>query len=233
MELYQKEKGYRYNSDTLFLYDFIASFSPKKGSLLDVGCGCGILGLLLKRDFECLEVSLLDIQEDNCSISCKNALHNHLNIHEVIHDDFLTYSFAKKYDYIVSNPPFYHQNTLKSTDEHLCTSRHSSYLPLEALIKKTSQILSNRGYVLLCYDAKQSDTLIHLLHQEKLKVENIRFVYTKLGAEASLILVCARKNSKTACKIEPPLVVMKENTFTQEAQAIFTKSQTKSVSWQG
>ncbi len=231
MELFQKESGYRYNSDTLFLYDFIASFSPKKGSLLDVGCGCGILGLLLKRDFKDLEVSFLDIQKENCLMTEKNAQHNNLMISEVLNDNFLTYSFNKKYDYIVSNPPFYHHNTLKSDNEHLSISRHSSYLPIEALIKKTSQILSNRGYLLVCYDAKQSDALIYLLKQEKLKVENIRFVYPKMKTEASLVLIRARKNSKTLCKIEPPLVIMQEGHFTQEAQAIFEKSQTKSLLW--
>ena len=231
MLLSQKEKGYRYNSDTLLLYDFIASFSPKKGSLLDVGCGCGILGLLLKRDFPLLEVTLLDIQKENCDIASSNATLNQLNIDAIINDDFTTHTFEQKFDFIVSNPPFYHHDAVKSEDEHLSISRYSSYLPCDLLAKKASKTLSNRGYLFLCYDAKQTDTLLNALHHEGLKVENIRFVHSKLHHDASLILLRARKNSKTLCKIHPPLVMMHDNQFTQEAQAIFDKSQTKSLTW--
>ena len=87
MKLFQKEVGYRYNSDTLLLYDFICSFAPK-GALLDVGCGCGILGLLLKRDFPSLHVSLLDIQAQNCEIAKANALENQIELEEITCHDF-------------------------------------------------------------------------------------------------------------------------------------------------
>ena len=49
MLLYQPESGYCYNSDSMFLYDFVSSFKPK-GEVLDVGAGCGIVGLLVARD---------------------------------------------------------------------------------------------------------------------------------------------------------------------------------------
>ena len=53
MILAQLENGYRYNSDTLVLYDFICSgVGEISGRVLDVGAGCGILGLLLKSDFK-------------------------------------------------------------------------------------------------------------------------------------------------------------------------------------
>ncbi|MDO9208145.1 MAG: methyltransferase, partial [Sulfuricurvum sp.] len=46
MLLYQPDGGYCYNSDSILLYGFIAQFNPK-GKLLDVGAGCGIVGLLV------------------------------------------------------------------------------------------------------------------------------------------------------------------------------------------
>ena len=49
MLLYQPESGYCYNSDSVFLSDFIISFKPR-GRMLDVGAGCGIVGLLVARD---------------------------------------------------------------------------------------------------------------------------------------------------------------------------------------
>ena len=230
LNLFQLKEGYRYNSDSLLLYDFISSFNPK-GTLLDVGCGCGILGLLLKRDFPSLQVSLLDIQAKNCEIAHANAIANHLSIDAFTCKDFLDVTFENKFDYIISNPPFYHKGGVKSEKDTLSLSRHSSALPFEAFAHKVSKTLCNRGYFCFCYDAKQLDSLMHALIQHKLNVEDVCFVYPKEEKEASLVLIRARKNSKSLCKIHAPLFIYKNDTFSERIKAIFEKSQTKSLEW--
>ncbi|MDD3342673.1 MAG: methyltransferase [Sulfurospirillaceae bacterium] len=227
MLLNQYEKGYRYNSDTLLLYDFIASFHPK-GYLLDVGCGCGILGLLLKRDFPALLVSLLDIQEQNCTLSFDNAKQNAISLEEIICGDFLTTIFHKKFDLIVSNPPFYHKGVVKSENLSLSISRHSSYLPFDQFAHKVTKTLSNKGYFYFCYDAKQIDHVMKALLEHKLNVEDLCFVYPKSTKEASLVLVRARKNSKSLCKVHPPLFIYDHEVFSPRVQAIFNHSHTQS-----
>jgi len=230
MNLFQPEQGYRYNSDTLLLYDFIASFTPK-GELLDVGCGCGILGLLLKRDFPALHVNLLDIQAQNCEISKANAHANNIEIASFTCKDFLEAKFEHKFDMIVSNPPFYHKGGVKSENDALYLSRHSSALPFTAFASKVTKSLSNRGYFFFCYDAKQLDSLMATLLDNGLNVEDLCFVYPKEEREASLVLIRARKNSKTLCKIHPPLFIYNGETFSPQVQTIFERSQTKSVTW--
>ena len=49
--VYQNQDGFLFNSDSHFLYDFISKLNPK-GQILDIGNGCGILGLLIARDFK-------------------------------------------------------------------------------------------------------------------------------------------------------------------------------------
>jgi tRNA1(Val) A37 N6-methylase TrmN6 len=222
MNLFQPEQGYRYNSDTLLLYDFITSFTPK-GVLLDVGCGCGILGLL--------HVNLLDIQAQNCEISKANAEANHLEIASFTCKDFLEAKFEHKFDMIVSNPPFYHKGGVKSENDALSLSRHSSALPFASFASKVTKALSNRGYFYFCYDAKQLDSLMAILLANGLNVEDLCFVHPKEEKEASLVLIRARKNSKTLCKIHPPLFIYAGEIFSPRVQAIFERSQTKSVTW--
>ncbi|MBT0606335.1 methyltransferase, partial [Campylobacter lari] len=48
LKLFQYSKGYRYNNDSLLLFDFLSKYNLK-GNILDIGCGCGILGLLIKQ----------------------------------------------------------------------------------------------------------------------------------------------------------------------------------------
>ena len=65
-----------------------------------------------------------------------------------------------------------------------------------------------------------------------LKIEDMRFVHTKADNDASLVLIRARKNSKTMCKVHPSLTVMEGSLYSLDVQAIFDKSQTKSYPWQ-
>jgi len=132
---------------------------------------------------------------------------------------------------IVSNPPFYHKGGVKNEDEALFLSRHSSALPFEAFAKKVSKTLSNRGYFCFCYDAKQLDHLMVSLLGNGLNVEDICFVYPKEEKEASLVMIRARKNSKTLCKIHAPLIIYKGERISERVHAIFERSATKSLEW--
>ena len=81
MIITQPKNGYRYNSDTMFLYDFIRE-GGARGEVLDAGCGSGVLGLLLKRDFPKISLSLLDILEANVNLAAANAMQNAKNMLE-------------------------------------------------------------------------------------------------------------------------------------------------------
>ncbi len=104
MFLYQPTSGYCYNSDSIFLYDFIFSFKPK-GKLLDVGCGVGIISLLLTRDFN-IQTSIIDKQEKMLDYAKHNYVLNDLEVQSYL-GDFTEWKTDEKFDYIISNPPFY------------------------------------------------------------------------------------------------------------------------------
>jgi len=231
MQLYQKNEGYRYNSDTLLLYDFISFFKPK-GKILDVGSGCGILGLLIKRDFLHVELSQIDIQEINCTLTRKNAQYNKLDS-KVICEDIIKSNFESNFDFIISNPPFYHKGTQKSENKSLSISRHSDYLPFDDFAKKVSKILNFRGSFIFCYDAKQIDTLLACLLKYNLKVNDIKFIYPKQDKEASLVIIHAKKGSKSICKVLPPFYMYeKDGSLSLHVNKINQKSKTKSLIWE-
>lgn len=223
--LFQYKDGYRYNSDSLVLYDFISKLQPN-GNVLDVGSGSGILGLLLKRDFSTISLTQIEVQKRHQLLTSKSAEYNKLES-EVICADIREYNFDKKFDFIVSNPPFYHKGTQKSENDSLKISRHSDSLPFEELTKTISSKLKPRGSFVFCYDAKQIDTLLSILMQHKLKVNTMRLVYTKEENDASLVLIYARKSSKSLCRILPPLYMN-----SKEVEKIYLNSKTKSLLWE-
>ena len=227
MYLYQPCSGYAYNSDSIFLYDFISKFSPK-GKLLDVGCGVGVISLLLTRDFP-IETDIIDKQK----LMLKYAKHNFSlnNLEVTAHlGDFQEFKEEIKYDFIVSNPPFYDSNVIQSQNEHLNIARYAHHLPIDSFIQKVKKLLKPRGYFIFCYDAKQIDKLLYTLKEQKINPEQIRFVHSKIDRESKLVMIAARLNSKSLTKILPPFIVFNEKSvYNREAKKAFEKAGTQSI----
>ena len=86
------------------------------------------------------------------------------------------------------------------------------------------------GKLLFCYDSKQIAQIIVLLQKYKFNLESLQFVHPKISKDATLVLVYARKNSKSLVKIFNPLIVFnEENEFTKEVENIYKKSSTYSI----
>lgn len=233
MVLYQPKNGYCYNSDTHFLFYFICENFKKykniKGEILDIGSGSGILGLLVSNEYKKLNLNQCEIQKMFQFFSTKNALTNKINTN-LYEGSFEKIEFDKKFDICVSNPPFYHCEVIKSENESLKIARYNDSLPLEKFIKKTSEILKNDGKFFFCYDCKQINEILLLLNKYKFNIEALQFVHPKVSKDATLILVYAKKNSKSLTKIFNPLIVFENNNdFTQEVQNIYEKSSTYSI----
>ena len=226
MILYQPSDGYCYNSDTLFLYDFISKFSPK-GKVLDVGAGSGVLGLLVARDFD-VELEAVEKQSAYAFFTNKNAEVNKINlkVHEL---DFLHLSKDNEYDFIVSNPPFYHDNVIKSPNELKHTARYNSHLPKNEFFEHVKHLLKPRGVFVFCYDPQQLQSLNVELYNAKLTIEQIRFIYPKKGKRASLVMIKARKNSKSLAQTLEPLYAFVDDEFSNEAKEIYKKTGTHSI----
>ncbi len=226
MTFYQYKNGYRYNSDTIFLYDFISRYKIS-GSLLDVGSGCGILGLLVKRDFPKIDITQIDIQEKNTLLNKRNAEANSIQS-KIIYDNFLEHDFKEKFNFIISNPPFYHSGSLKSEDKSLSLSRHNQALQIDKFVEKSYNLLKPKGSFIFCYDAKQIDELLMKLTSARFKANEIRFIHVNLEKPASLVMIYAKRESKSLCKILPPLILYENKKYTAFVKNIFKKANTNS-----
>ena len=209
IKLYQPKEGYCYNSDTMFLYDFISKFNIK-GDVLEVGGGCGVLGLLIKRDFPKINLTVIEKQKIMFEFILKNLKENNLKA-EVFNADFLEFDFDKRFDFVISNPPFYN-GTLKSDNEIKAVARYEDFLPMEEFFKKVNKVLKERGEFIFCYDAKRIDDIISKM-PKPLKITDIRFFHPKLNKNATLVLIRAKRHAKSLIKIYPPLIGFEGEVF--------------------
>lgn len=227
MLLYQPASGYCYNSDSLFLYDFISSFKPR-GRMLDVGAGCGIVGLLVARDNPKVRLEAVEKQWAFVQYARKNAEVN--GIDYVVHEgSFLDFEDKEGFEYIVSNPPFYHEGASRSEDEMIHAARYNIHLPIKDFVNKAARLLRPQGHFIFCYDPQQFALLCAALDDAKLRVVDVQFVHSKRGRNAALVMVHARKNSRSLMKVWPPFFAFDEDKFSQASVDLYKKARTHTI----
>jgi tRNA1Val (adenine37-N6)-methyltransferase len=127
-------------------------------TILDVGCGSGLIALMLAQRSEA-EIDAVDIDKNACEqseINFRNSpFSERLNVY---HSDFNLYSATRKYDLIVSNPPYF-VRSLKSPDSGRCSARHTEKLRFEDLFEKSIQLLTDNGKLSLILPADAFDLI--------------------------------------------------------------------------
>ncbi|WQX78176.1 tRNA1(Val) (adenine(37)-N6)-methyltransferase [Helicobacter pylori] len=228
LRLYQPLNAYSYNSDSLFLYDFSRPFIKNSDAILDIGSGCGILGLLCARDNPLAIVHLVEKDSKMAFCSQKNALK--FPNAQAFESDFLDFNPPILYDAIVCNPPFYALGSIKSQIKG--HARHQSELDFDSLVAKVKKCLKPKGYFIFCYEALSLCLVIESLKSVKLTLETLRFVQSFKDKNAHLMLGAARNNSKSALKVLPPLIThnsKNQSDNTKEVLSIYQICNTYSI----
>lgn len=225
----QHKDGYRFSIDSILLADFASHW--KSATVLDLGCGCGIIGLLLlyRNSPNIKHIYGIECQERLVSLARRNAKENKFEEKfTIIHGDFVdikNYYKPETFSHVICNPPFYEIGRgRRSVHNEAYLARHQTASTTEDLAKSIAFVLKNKGSLAMVYPADLSARLISLLKERKIEPKRLQPVYSYPEASsASLVLLECNKNGGIGMKVLPPLYIYtKQNgNYTSEIKRMY------------
>jgi tRNA1Val (adenine37-N6)-methyltransferase len=224
IKLFQATNGYRFSIDAVLLENFISAKRLENG--IELGTGSGIISILLARRLQGANITAVEIQKNLAERAARNISLNNLEGRiEILQRDIKDLKKiypSNKFDFVFTNPPFRKTKTGRlSIYEERAVARHEIEITLPDLIKTASYLLKHSGKFFMIYHPFRLAELISLLQKAKLEPKRMKFVHSRTGEEAKMVLIEAVKGSGAWLKIAPPLYLYEKGTeYTLELKKI-------------
>lgn len=137
----QSKSAMKVGTDGVLLGSWVNCLNAKK--ILDIGTGTGLISLMIaQRNNECnitaVEIDKETSEEANININ-NSKWRDRISIINISINNFIT---SDKFDFIVSNPPYFPANFSKNKR---AIARHTNLLSFQDLIRTTVKLLSSKG----------------------------------------------------------------------------------------
>jgi tRNA1Val (adenine37-N6)-methyltransferase len=207
LHLIQSAGGYRFSMDSILLSRFVTT---RRGDwVVDLGAGCGIIGLMLLLARPIGRVVCLEIQAALADQALRNAaLNGFKEKMSVILGDIrhppLPASIA---DVVVCNPPYRPaQSGRINPDPERAIARHEILVSLHDILSAAVRLMKPRGRIAMVYPAVRLADLAVRLRSFGLEPKRMRILYPGLEEDAKLVFVEAIRGAGGGLKILPPLM---------------------------
>ena len=176
----------------------------------DLGCGTGLLGLLLLQRRRELTVTGLDIQPEAVRLGKLAAAENRLEdrLFFRLEDLRKTALPAGSFDLAVCNPPYFPPSAGPLPNgEARRTARTEEACTLEDVCRAAGRLLRWGGAFCLVHKPERLTDLLCALRGEGLEPKRLRLVSLRPERAPSLLLLEARRGGKPGLAVEKPLIL--------------------------
>jgi tRNA1Val (adenine37-N6)-methyltransferase len=204
------------NTDGVLLGALAGADKPL--SILDIGTGTGVIALMLAQRFADARIDAVEIDE-SAAITAENNFKgspfaDRLTLFPVGFADFFSTHRDKKYDLIVSNPPFY-INSLQSPGVKKNLAKHAGEGFFEGLIEAVANHLTENGTCWLVLPLETAEFVKTLAARHQLHLQKIIKVYSFTGDEPHREILAfgfgkARQEEERLVIYDEPKVYSKE-----------------------
>ncbi len=207
----QHRDGYRFSLDAVLLAHFC--HPATRDRVLDIGCGCGVIGLILCHRFAYLQLTGLELQPALAALARSNVAANQWQDRFTVQqgdlrqiNDFVE---PESYDLILSNPPYYQPRSGRVSHADECAlARHELTADPDSVFTAAAFAVKNRGAVCCIYPAERLANVLAMMQQKRLVPKRLQPVYSYPEADqARLVLIEAVKNGGKGLAFLPPLYI--------------------------
>jgi tRNA1(Val) A37 N6-methylase TrmN6 len=227
----QHRHGYRFSIDAVLAAHFTA---PKAGQrVLDLGCGCGVIGLVLTYRHPQITVCGLELQPDLVELARANIKENGCEQRCTVRQGDVR-SIAglltpESYDLVVTNPPYRKTETGRlNRNDQAAHARHELHGGIEDFVRAAAFAVKNRGKVVCIYPARRCNTLMAALHIHRLIPKRLQPIYSyPSAANACLVLIEAVKNGGEQLDVLAPFFIYQQRngSYTPAMQALYEEDE--------
>ncbi len=210
--LIQPAGSFRFSVDALLLAEFAAGSLKRPVRGLDLGCGCGVVGLGILLRLPNAQFVGLDIDPELTAAAAQNAALLGLSgqyqaVTADIRDcESLTELPPGGFDLVVANPPYRKANSGRLPPTELRTAAlFETRGGLDAFVAVAARALKNGGRFCCIYSAERLPELCAALAARQLTPKRICPVHGRAGDAALLVLMEARRNGRPGLKWEPAI----------------------------
>lgn len=187
-------------------------------NILDIGTGTSIIALMLAQrssaDIDAIDIDLnacIQAKENVESSPWKERIH-------IFHESLQTFSVRsdKKYDLIVSNPPFFVDSS-KASGLERTISRHTDLLPYHELIDGVLELLEPEGRFCVILPSKEGEMFRDMAAEKQLYLCKLTRVRTRADKATEKRLLMQFERSRRSFS-ENALVIEKDerHSYTDE-----------------
>lgn len=157
--------------------------APKE-TILDVGCGNGIVGLSIATHTPKIQLTGLDIDQSSLNQAQENASLNNVPF-TCIHTDILDKNLSSQsFDHIVSNPPFHLlEKGFEAKDQHKHHAHGITQEKLQEWVEKLLKLTNPTGTTTIIVHANSVTDLI------RNSPARIAYLQTKKGAKPKRAII--------------------------------------------
>lgn len=222
---FRQSEHFKLGTDSVLLADFAQVRGAKRG--IDLGCGSGILSLLLAEKSAGLSMTGLELLPDAAAAARENAAMNGLDGRiEIVEGDIRQHRAlfrAGSFDLAVSNPPYFPAErgaVAPRTDR--AAARAEASCSLSELCAAAAFLLRSGGSFFLVHRPERLSELCACLSARGLEPKRLRLVCHRTENAPSLVLLEARRGGKPGLRIEPMLVLTAvDGTESEEYRRIY------------
>lgn len=221
----QNPEWFCFGMDAVLLTAFVRA--GKGSRMLDLGCGNGVIPILLSAKTEGEVFEGLEIQKDIADMARRSVRLNHLEeqVHIMTGDirEASSYYEAASFDVVTSNPPYMtNAHGLTNEASHKAIARHELLCSLEDVVRESARLLKPGGHFFMVHRPFRLSEIMNTMCRYKLEPKRVRMVYPYVDREPNMVLIEGTRGGNQGMVVEKPLIVYEDvNVYTKEVRELY------------